>query len=112
MLSMPQQTFIDVVIAEIKAEMARQDVTQTELARRLGCAQSQINRRLHRRVRISAEDIEQIAAALGTTVHALGWPFAEEPKPAPRRRRMALTPSADGTGSLYELEETGDDDGQ
>jgi transcriptional regulator with XRE-family HTH domain len=72
---MPQQSFEDVVIAEIKAEMARQDVTQTELARRLGWIQTSVSKRLTGKVALRAQDIEQIADALGVSLNDFGWPF-------------------------------------
>lgn len=78
---MPQQTFEDVVIAEIKAEMARQDMTQAELARRLGWIQTSVSKRLTRKVQLRAQDIEKIAEALGVSLSDLGWPFQ-----TPRRR--------------------------
>jgi len=77
---MPQQTFEDVVIAEIKAEMARQDMPQRELASRLGWHQTQISSRLRRKVKIRAEEIDQIADALGVDVVQLGWPFERRGK--------------------------------
>jgi|SRR5580700_4891739 transcriptional regulator with XRE-family HTH domain len=109
---MPARTFADVLIGEIKAEMARQDVTQTELARRLGTSQSSVNRRLRGNAQITAADIEHIADALGTTVHSLGWPFeAHGDRPARSKpRRTALVPAAEPAQSLWDLEEDGGDD--
>jgi transcriptional regulator with XRE-family HTH domain len=72
---MPQQTFEDVAIAEIKAEMARQDITQTELARRLGWEKSAVSRRFSRKIPIRAHEIDDIAKALGVEVTQFGWPF-------------------------------------
>ena len=74
---MPQQTFEDVVIAEIKAEMARQDMSQAELGRRLGWAQTTVSKRLSRTVPFRAAELEQVAEALGVSLAQLGWPFAE-----------------------------------
>ena len=72
---MPQQSFEDVVIAEIKAEMARQNVTQAELAQRLGWIQTSVSKRLTRKVALRAHEIQKIAEALGVSVNDLGWPF-------------------------------------
>jgi transcriptional regulator with XRE-family HTH domain len=74
-MAMPQQTFEDVLIGEIRAELGRQDVTQKELARRLGWEPSAISKRFHRKVPIRAHEIEMIAEALGVSVTQLGWPF-------------------------------------
>jgi transcriptional regulator with XRE-family HTH domain len=72
---MPQQTFEDVVIAEIKAEMARQDISQGELGRRVGTSQTWVSKRLTHTVPLRAQEIEQIADALGVSISQLGWPI-------------------------------------
>ncbi len=72
---MPQRTFEDVVIAEIKAEMARQDMSQRELASRLGWHQTSVSKRLTGKVALRAHEIEEIAQALKVSVRELGWPF-------------------------------------
>jgi transcriptional regulator with XRE-family HTH domain len=52
------------VSAEIRAEMARQDLSQTELAALLGQSQSWVSRRISGAVALSTTEIEQIARAL------------------------------------------------
>lgn len=71
---MPKQTFVDVAIAEIKAEMARQDLSQTELGERLGWGQTTVSKRLTGTVPLRVTEIEQIAEALGVSLEQLGWP--------------------------------------
>ena len=72
---MPQMSFEDVVIAEIKAEMARQDMSQSELASRLGWHQTTVSKRLTRATPLRAREIEEISKALGVSINELGWPF-------------------------------------
>ncbi len=75
-----QQTFGQVLRAEIRAEMGRQDVNQTELARRLGWQGSMLSRRLAGKIELSIFEVEQIAAALEVPVTQFGWTPATRPK--------------------------------
>jgi transcriptional regulator with XRE-family HTH domain len=68
-----QQTFGQVLRAEIRAEMGRQDINQTELARRLGWHQSVLSRRLAGKIGLSIFEVEQIAAALDVPITQFGW---------------------------------------
>lgn len=56
------------VSAQLRAEMARSDVSNTELARRLGVNEMWVSRRARGRVRISLADLERIADALEVPV--------------------------------------------
>ena len=64
------------VSAEIRAEMARQSITQSELARRVSWAQSQLSKRLNGVVFFRADELERIADALGVPLHQLMSPRA------------------------------------
>lgn len=57
--------------AEIRAEMARQDISQEELARRLGWSQQWVSRRITGVTPVDAGELEAIAAALGVPVSQL-----------------------------------------
>lgn len=59
------------VTREIRAEMARQDVTQTDLALRLGWTQSAVSRKLDNLRPLRIEELEQIAQTLGISAPAL-----------------------------------------
>lgn len=64
------------LIAEIRAEMARQRLTQTELARRLGHRQDWLSRRLTGRVELNLGEIDAIAGVLGVPAARLLRPAA------------------------------------
>jgi transcriptional regulator with XRE-family HTH domain len=61
------------VRAEIRAEIARQGLTQSEVARRIGTYPQWLNRRLNGDdpYELSVADVEAIAAALGVDVDKL-----------------------------------------
>jgi transcriptional regulator with XRE-family HTH domain len=59
------------VAAEIRAALARQRVTQSVLADRLGVSQAWVSRRLSGEVPLTIADITQIAAELGVEVSSL-----------------------------------------
>ncbi len=64
--------------AELRAELARQRLSQRELAKRLGTSQAWVSRRLVGEVEPTPEEISQIAGALGV--------------PASKFRRLANEP--------------------
>lgn len=66
------------VTREIRAEMARQRLTQRELAERLGSQQSWLSRRLTGGVALTLDDAELIAEALGVSLVQLVWPHAPD----------------------------------
>ena len=74
-----QQTFDQILRGEIKAEMARQDVTQRELSQRLGWQQSALSRRLAGKLDLTITELEQIAAALEVPVTQFGWQQQQHP---------------------------------
>jgi len=73
------------VAKEIRAEMARQGVTQTALAEVLGRNQAYVSERLTCKTPLTLEVVEEIADVLQVHVERL-FPFDEH---APRRRRRA-----------------------
>lgn len=54
----------ETAIREIRAEMARQRITQAQLAHRLGWSAFQVSRRLRGQTPLSLRDLEAIATAL------------------------------------------------
>lgn len=56
------------VAANIRSHMARQRVSQLELARRLGFSQSKVSRRLSGDFPITVDELESFARVLGITV--------------------------------------------
>jgi transcriptional regulator with XRE-family HTH domain len=70
-------TYVEPVLVEIKVWMARRDVTQVELAKRLGVAQSWVSKRLNGVVALTVEDMARIAVALNVPP----WEFM---RPAPQ----------------------------
>lgn len=67
-------SYSETVIPEIKAEMARQSLSQTALASRLGWKQQYLSRRLTRQTSITLDELELIAAALNVSLADLGLP--------------------------------------
>ena len=71
-----QSQLTESVSAEIEAEMIRQSISQRQLARRVGWAQSQLWKRLRGHVDYRTGELELIAAALGIPVEQLTSPRA------------------------------------
>lgn len=59
------------VSAELRAEMARLRVTGQALARKIGRSQNYVAKRLRDDMAMTIDDVEVIAAALGTTYEAV-----------------------------------------
>ena len=59
------------VAAEIRAEMARQLLTQSELARRLGVIEMWLSRRLRGRQPLDLDELERIASVINVPVPEL-----------------------------------------
>jgi transcriptional regulator with XRE-family HTH domain len=70
--------------AEIKAEMARQDISGSKLARLLEWRQTYLSRRLRGQVNFSLSEVESIAWILGVSLEQLMPPST--PRLRPRRR--------------------------
>lgn len=68
-------------LAEIRAELGRQDITRRDLANRLGVERMWVYNRLSGETPLRISDVEQIAAALGVPVHQLIPAPAPEPAP-------------------------------
>lgn len=75
MYRMPEQSFNDIILAEIRAEMGRQKISQRDLARRLGWPSTTLHRRLAGHSPLSAESLHQIATVLGVRIDQLGFPL-------------------------------------
>jgi Cro/C1-type HTH DNA-binding domain len=69
-------TYNDSVASEVRAEMARQRVSQTTLAARLDWSQAFLSRRITGEVTWGADEIEAVANALGVPISQLTMPPA------------------------------------
>lgn len=58
-------TYSETLPREIRVEMTRQDLSQMQLADRMGWSQGKLAKRLTGRVSLSVSDLETIADALG-----------------------------------------------
>lgn len=63
-----------IVVAEIRAELARQRITQLALADQLGVSRAWVTRRLSGETSLSVGDIAKIAGQLGVAVAKLTAP--------------------------------------
>lgn len=63
------QTLTAYVAGELRAEMARQDVSATELAGRLGVSDVWVGRRVKGKTAMTIEDLERCATALGVSFY-------------------------------------------
>ena len=61
----------DPIAGNVRAEMARRRLTQTDVALLLGMSQNAVSRRLSGRTPWRLTDLRALADALGTTVSAL-----------------------------------------
>lgn len=66
-----QEDLTQTVTSEIRAEMARQGVTQREIAEVLGISQSQVSLRLLGQIAFNVPELERIAARLHVPVTQL-----------------------------------------
>ena len=62
------------VSAEIRAEMARQRIGQSELASRLDWTRNKLSRRLSDQTRWSVDEVDEVAQALGVPLPVLVGP--------------------------------------
>jgi transcriptional regulator with XRE-family HTH domain len=76
------QSLTDHVVTEIRAEMARQRVTQRQLASVVGVSQVQISKRLSGRIQFDVAELEKVASVLGVPVTN----FLPAPGHLPRQR--------------------------
>jgi transcriptional regulator with XRE-family HTH domain len=70
-------TYTEIVIAEVRAEMARQRRGQVELATALGWSQAALSRRLTGSVAFSTDELAQVAGFLGVPISQLVTPPAK-----------------------------------
>ena len=61
------QSLADFAAAQLRAEMARREISPTELGLRIGVSETWVRRRMRRQRHISLEDLELIARALDLT---------------------------------------------
>jgi len=62
------QSLTQRVAAEVRAEVARQNVTQLELARILEIAQPSVSRRLNGKFPFDTDELDKLASAFGVPV--------------------------------------------
>lgn len=74
---------MDRVAAEVRANMARIRMTQTELAQILGLPQSAISNRLRGKVAFDIDELETVANALGVHPAALLGGRGDNPQSPP-----------------------------
>lgn len=67
----PAKTLTQLVATEIKVEMARQDLRQSQLARKLGVTEQWLSVRLRGKQPIDLNDLARIAAGLNVSVYTL-----------------------------------------
>lgn len=58
------QTLADFAAAQLRAEMARRELTPVTLGAQIGVSETWVRRRMRRQRQISIEDLERIAEAL------------------------------------------------
>lgn len=61
-------TLADHVAAQLRAEMGRQELTNEQLAARLGVSDMWVSRRKQQKTQISMADVERLAEALNVPV--------------------------------------------
>ena len=62
------QSLVERVAGEVRAEMARQHVSQSEVAQKLGVTQQTLSKRLSGLRPIDLAELEQLATVLGVPV--------------------------------------------
>lgn len=65
------ESFSQTVASTVKAEMARRNVTQRQVAEALGIAQTQVSRRLLGRISFNVDELQTVANLLDIPVAAL-----------------------------------------
>lgn len=68
---MASQSITELVAANVRAEIGRQSLTGTELARRVGLTQPAMSRRLLGRVPFNTDELEAVALGLGVELSQL-----------------------------------------
>lgn len=68
---MPNNSTVERVAANVRAELARKGVTQSDLAAKLNKSQPFISRRLSGRVAFDVADLAGIAAVLNVSISSL-----------------------------------------
>lgn len=86
------KTLTQLVATEIKVQMARADVRQSQLARNMGKTEQWLSVRLRGRQPIDLNDLNLIAGALGVGVHELLPPPEIAAKAAENREVIVSKP--------------------
>lgn len=68
---MSTPTYTERVAASVRAEMARKQITQTQVAESLGLAQSAVSRRLNGHTEFTGDELGRVAELLGVPVAVL-----------------------------------------
>lgn len=67
-------TYADSIAGNVRAEMSRRQVTQSELANKIGMSQAQLSYRLNGRVEFKPSEIEKIARLFDLPIAVLTSP--------------------------------------
>lgn len=78
----PPARLRDLVAAEVRAEMGRQQVTQVQLSRAIGMSQQSLSERLRGKTPFTTDDLDTIADALGVHPAVLLGGRANTPSPS------------------------------
>lgn len=69
-------TYADSIAGNVRAEMSRRQVIQSELANKIGMSQAQLSYRLNGRVEFKPSEIEKIAQLFDVPISVLTTPVA------------------------------------
>jgi transcriptional regulator with XRE-family HTH domain len=75
MSRMSEQSFNELILTEIRAELGRQKMSHRELGRRLHWSSTTVHRRLIGRTPLSIDQFHQITQTLKVSPESLGFPL-------------------------------------
>lgn len=87
----PAPSLAQAVLVELHVEIARQQLSLADLARRAGMTSTALGRRLRGEVPLTLADVDALAAALHVQPVYLLTPWT--PAPRPRRRHLSVVTS-------------------
>lgn len=99
--SVPPLRLTDLVAAEVRAEMARQQVTQVQLSRSIGMSQQSLSERLRGKTPFTTDDLEKVAGAL--RVHPARLLGGHGDGPQPPAGTTARYPDESDTLSVHSV---------
>ena len=79
--AVPPLRLTDLVAAEVRAEMARQQITQMTLSAGIGMSQQSLSERLRGKTPFTTDDLERVAGALGVHPAVLLGGSGNSPSP-------------------------------